>query len=101
MHYLSLQQVPAAAAKKGLYREAPDEQAAFRLDLDDLGGEICVLDWAGVAGDPGSKPPLQLCKKELNLRHYSVWSQRRTRSPETKHSTERETKQTCAVLGAS
>ena len=43
-------------------------EAAFRLDLDDLGGEICVLDWAGAAG----LPPLQLSKKELNLRHYSV-----------------------------
>jgi hypothetical protein len=45
-----------------------EEEPAFRLDLDDLGGEICVLDWAGAAG----LPPLQLSRKELNLRHYSV-----------------------------
>ena len=45
-----------------------EDEPAFRLDLDDLGGEICVLDWAGAAG----LPPLQLSKQELNLRHYSV-----------------------------
>lgn len=45
-----------------------EEEPAFRLDLDDLGGEICVLDWAGAAG----LPPLQLSRNERNLRHYSV-----------------------------
>ena len=62
----------AALGRKTPAAAHPDEhekgEAAFRLDLDDLGGEICVLDWAMAAG----LPPLQLSKKELNLQHFSV-----------------------------
>ncbi len=34
----------------------PDAGPAFRLDLDDLGGELCVLDWGGAGGGPASVP---------------------------------------------
>lgn len=57
-----------AAVKAGLNYENPggnivqgddrEEDNAVRLDLDDLGGEICLLDW-GFAGDaePAISPP--------------------------------------------
>ncbi len=57
-----------AAVKAGLNYENPEgsvgrwsereEDYAVRLDLDDLGGEICLLDW-GFAGDvaPAVSPP--------------------------------------------
>lgn len=57
-----------AAVKAGLNYENPEgytsrwdnkeEDNAVRLDLDDLGGEICLLDW-GFAGDaaPAVSPP--------------------------------------------
>ena len=57
-----------AAVKAGLNYENPEgsvgrwseseEENAVRLDLDDLGGEICLLDW-GFAGDvaPAISPP--------------------------------------------
>ena len=69
-----------AAVKAALGRQVPpgaggapshpaqDSEPAFRLDLDDLGGEICLLDWAGSAG----LPSLQVSRKEANLRHYAV-----------------------------
>ena len=70
-----------AAVKAALGKEVPPLEGgaagatfsgginpAFRFDLDDLGGEICLLDWAGAA----HLPPLQLSRTEANQQHYAL-----------------------------
>ena len=57
----------AAAVKSGLNYDAPQggksafkavDENAVRLDLDDLGGEICLLDWGfGEDHEPSVSPP--------------------------------------------